>query len=151
MNKAVPVRPVPPRQRLEDGAVPVRLGVARWSLVAACRLFAGGVAFQVFCVGMVLLAGQGAWLEVHRSAGSALGLLVFLALASAFAARLPRRLLAAAAGLFLLYGLQFAFVGAPGGSFVRAFHAVNAVALFWLATYLGRKVSELARGRDVPL
>ena len=112
------------------------VNVARWSLVIAGWLYAVGVVLQVFCIGMVFLAGQGQWLEVHRTIGHSVGLPAIVALLSAVVARLPRQLLLAALGLVLLHGLQYAFVGAANGSFLRAFHAVDAVLLFWLATYL---------------
>lgn len=73
---------------------------------------------------MVFLAGQGAWLELHRALGHSLGFPAIAAPLAGFFGRLPRPLLALSLGLFVLHGLQYAFV--ESGSFVRAFHAVNA-------------------------
>ena len=121
------------------------VSAARWAVVASSWLYAGGVVLQVFCIGMVLLAGQGAWLETHRLVGHWIGLAAILALVNGLAARLPWPYLALAGGLVVLHGLQYAFIGAAGGSFVRAFHAANAVILFWLAVHLGQRVSGLLR------
>lgn len=118
-------------------------GAARWLFVAVCWLYAAGVAAQVYAIGMVFLAGQGGWLEVHRTTGHALGLFAIVAPLAGLLGRLPRPLLAAAFGLFVLHGLQYAFV--ESGGLVRAFHAVNAVLLFWLAASLGQRVLALIR------
>ncbi len=121
--------------------------VARWSFVTACWLYAVGVTLQVFCIGMVFLAGQGGWLGLHRTVGHSIGFFAILALLSGLFARLPWRLLMGALGLFLLHGLQYAFLEASGGSFVRAFHAVDAVLLFWLAMSLAQQARRvLGRG-----
>ena len=113
------------------------VSAARWLLVAVCWLYAVGVAAQVFAVGMVFLAGQGGWLEVHRTTGHALGLFAIAAPLAGLFGRVPRPLLAASFGLFVLHGLQYALI--ESGTFVRAFHAVNAVLLFWLAVSLGHR------------
>lgn len=110
------------------------ISAARRSLIAVCWLYALGVVVRVFAVGMVFLAGQGGWLEIHRATGHALGLFAIAALLAGLFGRLPRPLLAAAFGLFVLHGLQYAFVESSG--FVQAFHAVNAVVIFWLTTSL---------------
>lgn len=114
------------------------VSLARWVLIASCWLYAGGVVLQVFAVGMVFLSGQGGWLETHRMVGHGLGLVAVAAPLAGFFGRLPRSMLVASFGLFVLHGLQYAFI--ESGTFVRAFHAVNAVLLFWLAVYLGQVV-----------
>ena len=120
------------------------VGAARWAFVAACWLYAAGVVLQVFCIGMVFLAGQGQYLEVHRAVGHGVGTFAILALLGGLFSKLPRKLLMGAFGLVLLHGLQYAFIGA-GGSFVRAFHAVNAVLLFWLAASLAQQARRVLR------
>lgn len=92
---------------------------------------------------MVLLVGQGGWLEVHRAIGHALGLFAIVTPLVGLLGRLPRSLLVAAFGLFVLHGLQYAFI--ESSSFVRALHAVNAVTLFWLATFLAQRTLKLPR------
>lgn len=94
-------------------------GAARWLFVAVCWLYAAGVAAQVFAIGMVLLAGQGTWLELHRALGHGLGLLAIAAPLAGLFGRVQRLLLVGSLGLFVLHGLQYAFI--ESGSFVRAF------------------------------
>lgn len=123
------------------------VSVILWLFVIACWFYAVGVVSQVFFIGMVFLVGQGQWLETHRAIGHSIGLLAILASLSALVARLPWSLLIAALALVLLHGLQYAFIEATGSSFLRAFHAVGAVLLFWLAAYLGQGGVEFLKRR----
>jgi len=62
--------------------------------------------------------------------------------------RLPGRLLALTGLLFLLFGMQYVFIETAadmGVLFLRAFHAVNALALFWLANHLTGRAWRLLR------
>lgn len=127
---------------------PAYVQAARWAFVALCWLYAAGVAAQLFGVGMVFLAGQGAWLEVHRTVGHLIGFATPLALVSAFVARLPWPLLALTFGLIVLHGLQYTFI--ESGGVVRALHALNALVLFGLAAYLGGRVFGLLREVEEP-
>ena len=119
------------------------ISAARWLLISVCWLYAAGVVVQVFAIGMVFLAGQGGWLEVHRATGHALGLFALAAPLAGLFGRVPRPLLVASFGLFVLHGLQYAFV--ESGSFVRALHAVNAMLLFWLTTSLAQRTLKVLR------
>lgn len=112
--------------------------VARRAFSVLAGLYALGVAAQVFAVGMVLLGGQGLWLEHHRTLGHALGVLVIALPVTGLVGRLPRFALLGAALLFVLHGLQYTFVYSGEAAFVRALHALNALALFWLASTLAR-------------
>ena len=119
---------------------------ARWFYIATVWLFALGVAVQVFAIGMVLLGGQGQWLEHHQTLGLAMSLLPLLTLLSTPFAKLPRTLVLGAAALFLLYIVQYLLVVVPTPtSVLRAFHAVNAPVLFYLAILLGQRTLALLK------
>jgi hypothetical protein len=107
---------------------------ARWTFVALAWLCVAGVVLQLFSIGMVFLAGQGLWLEHHRLIGQLTGIAVLLLPVVALAGRMGRPLLVASIALSVLFVLQYAFIEAAGGSILRALHAVNALAIFWLAT-----------------
>ncbi len=47
---------------------PTYVTAARWTFLASSWLYAGGVALQVFCIGMVFLAGQGRGCGCRRTA-----------------------------------------------------------------------------------
>jgi hypothetical protein len=108
--------------------------VAHWIFVALAWLFVAGVVIQLFSIGMIFLAGQGVWLEHHRIIGHSVGLFVLALPIVALVGRMSRRVLLASLALLILYILQYAFAAAAGGSILRAFHAVNALAIFWTAT-----------------
>lgn len=126
--------------------------LARGAFAVLAGLYAAGVAAQVFAVGMVLLGGQGLWLEHHRTLGHALGALVVALPVVGLLGRLPRAALLGAALLFVLHGLQYTFVYSGEAAFVRALHALNALALFWLARSLARPArwGGLLRPRGAP-
>ncbi len=109
------------------------ISVANWIYIVLAWLYSSALVLQLFAIGMVFLAGQGEWLAYHRTIGHSIGLLALALPLAALIGRLPRRVLLAALGLLVLYGLQFIFIRTGGGSMVRALHAVNAIALFWLA------------------
>ena len=120
--------------------------IARWFYLITTWLFAAGVTAQVFAIGMVLLGGQGQWLEHHQTLGLAMSLLPLLTLLSTPFAKLPRTLVLGAGALFLLYIAQYLLVVVPAPtSAVRAFHAVNAPIMFYLAGFLGYRVLTLLR------
>ena len=119
---------------------------ARWFYIATVWLFSLGVAVQVFAIGMVLLGGRGQWLEHHQTLGLAMSLLPLLTLLSTPFAKLPRTLVLGAAALFLLYIVQYLLVVVPTPtSVLRAFHAVNAPVLFYLAILLGQRTLALLK------
>lgn len=115
--------------------------VARKVTTALCYLFAVGVALQVFTIGMVFLGGQVRYLEVHRTVGMWLGVVAILTIVGSLVARTSWRVALSAFVLLTLYVLQYTLIDARNGPFVRAFHAVNALLLFWLALDLGRQLT----------
>lgn len=90
----------------------------------------------------VFLAGLGALVDpkffaLHKAFGDWFGLLLVPMFVVALAGRFPRGVVLATLGAFLLYWLQYVFfrLGATV-AFVRAFHVVNALAIFWTVTTL---------------
>ncbi len=107
---------------------------ARWLYLVLAWLCILCVVGQLFSIGMVFLAGQGNWLETHRTIGHIVGYFALgLPIVSAIG-RISKRTFWAGLALVLLIGLQYFFAGAEGGSMLRALHAVNALLIFWIAT-----------------
>jgi hypothetical protein len=123
---------------------PVQVRIAQ-GFVLCAWLYTAGIVAQFFAIGMVVLAGHGTWLLYHIEIGHYIGLFVVLAPILAWLARLPRFLILASVGLFILHGLQYFFAGAESGSMLRALHAVNALAIFVTVSYLGRRGLEILR------
>lgn len=120
---------------------------ARRVYLAAVALFAAAVAMQVFFAGLAVLVNPQYW-PLHRIAGHIVGTLTIVAVIAALAGRLPGRLIALSGLLFLLFGMQYVFIETAadlGLLGLRAFHAVNALALFWLATHLTGRAWRLLR------
>ena len=103
----------------------------------SCAMFAG-VAVQVFLAGFAIFGGSN--FEVHVGFGYLLGLIVFVQVIAALAARAPRRLLAITGLLVLLTNLQpvFIAVGKPpdGVAALGALHPVNAMFIFAIASFV---------------
>jgi hypothetical protein len=99
---------------------------------------------------MVVLAGQGIWLAHHVAIGHLIGIVTLALPILVLMARLPRPIFFVAIGLVLLYVLQYAFVNADGGSYWRAFHAVNAPLLFVSTLYLGWRTYTFTRRSSRP-
>ena len=116
----------------------VRIARSAYALLA--WLFVGGVVLQVFLAGLALLVDP-VRIEEHRALGYLVLMIPYGLLAAGLFARLPRRLLGLTA---LLVGLSlihtgFVYVPADGDvGFLRAFHPVNALLLFWLSLRLAR-------------
>ena len=120
--------------------------LARWVYLVTVWLFALGTVVQVFAIGMVVLGGQGQWLEHHQTIGIGMGLLPVFTLLSTLFAKLSRTFVLGSAALLLLYAAQYVLVEVPAPtSVLRAFHAVNAPVLFYLAILLGQKTLVLLR------
>lgn len=116
---------------------------------ACAALLAMGVVAQVFLAGATLLAGGGFdYLDVHRSLAHLIELAAIVLMVAGLFTRLPWRVQGLGLLFFLLMFLQYVFlyvmpaVGLPA---LRALHAVNALAMFWLAVYLTRRAWQLAR------
>lgn len=108
---------------------------ARIALAALCWLFAAGVLAQVYLAGLAVFGDPLRWPD-HVALGHLLGpLAVAVAIAAPFAG-LPRRVLAAAVALPVLFGFQYLFAGIGRGP-VAALHATNALVLFAVALAIG--------------
>jgi hypothetical protein len=126
--------------------------LARGAYALCAGLFAACIILQVFFAGAGVLVAASYWIA-HRGFGQAIGWLTFAMLGIGLAARLPWRMHALNVLLALLFMLQYVFlwvlgpaVGVPA---LRALHPVNALALFWLAVYLGQQGWRLLRGSRV--
>jgi hypothetical protein len=117
-------------------------------LYALCAtLLVIGIGLQVFFAGATMLV-NGMYLEMHRIfahviEGMILGLVVIGLLA-----RLPWRVQVWGLLAFVLMSLQYVFLYAMptlGLTTLRGLHAVNALAMFWLALYLTQRTWQLAR------
>jgi len=105
-------------------------------------LFAVGVVVQVFLAGMSVFDPPGRWAD-HVSIGQQIGTLTILLVIFAIVGRLSKLTIGMSVAIFFLYGLQFAFANADAGA-VAAFHAVNALALFWLTIQVAQQARPLA-------
>lgn len=117
-------------------SVLVRFGRVVYLLATA--LFAAFVVLQVFLAGLTLLVNSSA-LETHRAFGHlALSIPLFL-VPLGFLGRVPWRVTGLNLLLLVLGISQYVWLDLPaaaGFPALRALHAVNALALFWLAAYL---------------
>jgi hypothetical protein len=107
----------------------------------AARLVAAGIAAQVFLAGLNVFLRPVYW-GLHINLGHAVGGVVMLMLVLALAGRLAARVRWGSALMLLLFGLQYnarALAGLVGVPELSALHAVNALALFWLALALARR------------
>lgn len=97
-------------------------------------LFIAMLALQVFFSGLGVLVSPGyfAW---HMQLGHFFSLPIFGLFILSILGRSGWRSVGLSVALFFLYGLQYAFVEGTEGP-IRAFHALNALALFWLAVQL---------------
>ncbi|THF67732.1 hypothetical protein E7T06_19735 [Deinococcus sp. Arct2-2] len=120
---------------------------ARWTYLVLCSLLVLCILAQVFLAGMGALVSP-SFYGLHKTFGDWFGLLILPMAIAAFVGRLPRSITLATVGLFGLYALQYVFfeLGATA-SFLRAFHVVNALVIFWSATRLAQAVWHLLRAR----
>lgn len=112
-------------------------------------IFALCIVLQVFFAGAAVFVAPGFWVA-HRGFGQTIQWLTLVLLAIGLLGRLPRTmqwLNLALIGLFVLqylFLLVFPQLGVPA---VRALHAVNALALFWLSVYLWQRSWPLLRSQ----
>ncbi|HEY0738953.1 MAG TPA: DUF6220 domain-containing protein [Herpetosiphonaceae bacterium] len=122
--------------------------VSRIIYLLLAGLFAGGIAIQVFLAGAGVLVNP-SYFVMHTTFGHILELFPLLLLIVGLVARLPWRLLGLTALLFVLFMLQYFFLygvaSVTGLVVLRAFHAVNALAMFWAALYLFGSTRKLLR------
>ena len=77
--------------------------------------------------------------------GHGVGTFAILALLGGLFAKLPRKLLMGGFPAWSCCTACSTPLSGAGGSFVRAFHAVNAVLLFWLAASLAQQARQVLR------
>lgn len=118
--------------------------------IALAALFALGTVTLVFLAGLGVLVDPSRF-AVHPSFAHFIELLPLLMVFAALLARLPRKLLGLTVLLLLLFGAQYAFLYLMpmlGLTPLRALHAVNALAMFWLALWLLQAAWRQLRGRQ---
>jgi hypothetical protein len=127
----------PAPQRIAKSMSPVVRGARALSFILAALLVLSLIV-QVFLAGAGALVSPGYW-PIHRGFAHAIELLPLLFLVVGLFGRLPLRLHGLNLLVFLLVALQYVFLYAMPGlglPLLRALHAVNALVLFWTATYL---------------
>ena len=100
-------------------------------------LVAGGMILQFYLAGAALFGVT--TFEPHRALGEGLALAILLLLVSALIARPGRRVVGMVAALTALAVVQILLPSLRSGlPWVAALHALNAVALLWLAVSIAR-------------
>lgn len=108
-----------------------------------CAALLACVLGQVFLAGLGVLVNP-SYFALHTTFGHVFGPLILLMLVCALLGRLPRAMTLATLGLLLLYGLQYLFLGlGTSVPFLRAFHVVNALVIFWSAARLAQGMGSL--------
>jgi hypothetical protein len=132
--------------RTEPRPVGALARVARGIYLLCAGLFVVAVVVQVFLAGAGALVQSSYWVG-HRTLGGTMPLLIIAMLVVGLFGRLPWRLHALNTLAFVLFALQYIFLGAlPSvAPILRALHAVNALAIFALAMYLTRRAWQLTR------
>lgn len=114
-------------------------------VVAAC--FVGAIALQVFLAGAGMLVHP-RYVGLHTTIGHVIQFFPLGLILLGLGGRLPWRLLGLTGLSFVLFVLQYIFlwvVPSFGVPILRALHAVNALALFWITLHLTQQVWRLAR------
>ncbi len=108
---------------------------------------------QVFLAGAGVLVDPRYW-AMHTVWGHSIQVFPIFLLLVGLIARLPWRMLLLTALVFVLFMLQYLFLwvlpGAVGIKALRALHAVNALAFFWIALYLAQRSWRLLRAPQRP-
>ncbi|RIK35961.1 MAG: hypothetical protein DCC57_22870 [Chloroflexi bacterium] len=137
----------------QSEAVP---GVAGWvralrAVYLVCAaLLTVGVIGQVFFAGAALLV-NGRYLEMHRVLAHLIELLAMLTVVAGLLTRLSWRIQTLGLLFLLLMFAQYAFLYAMpalGLPALRALHAVNALAMFWVALRLGQRTWQQLYGGE---
>ena len=116
---------------------------ARLAFTAMAWLFVACLIVQLFLVGLDLFEVIGADSRVHREFAYVYGWIAPLLVLLAAAARMPRGRQLVAILLLVLFAMQTYLPSlAERASLVAAFHAVNALAVFWVALHLARHATD---------
>jgi mercuric ion transport protein len=127
--------------------IPRAVWLARVGYAICTWLFVGCIITQVFLAGSAALISADYW-AWHRAFPQIMRLFPIAMLLIGLASRLPRRMLALTALALGLFVMQYIFIwvfGSIGLGGLRGLHAVNALALFWLALRLGQRSWGLLR------
>lgn len=127
--------------------VPPIVQAGRIAYTICATLFGMCVVLQVFFAGAGALVHPDYW-QLHGAFGMAIGLLALIMVIVALAARLPWRMVGLNVLLVFLFVMQIMFlwvIPRLGLPVLRALHAVNALAFFWIALYLGQRAWQLIR------
>lgn len=123
-------------------------GLGRVIYLLGTILLAGSIALQVFFAGAGVLVDPGYW-AMHRAFGETIISLGLVLLLIGIVAWLPWRMQALNMALVVLLPMQFVFLWTLGQALgvpaLRALHAMNALALFWLTVHLARGTGRLLR------
>jgi hypothetical protein len=111
--------------------------IVRIAFAGVAWLFLACVIAQVFLAGVAVF-GDGDF-ATHREFGYLFGLLTLVLVILAIAGRMGRRWIGASALLLVLFALQSVFVLLrTSAATLAALHAVNALAIFWVAQGVAR-------------
>jgi len=123
----------------------LRLFYVAWLGIIAAALV---VQFYLAGYGVFAFAGLPPF-DAHRGLGDLIGIAILLALIAAFAARVPWRLTAITAALFVLMVIQasLAFASIQG---IAALHVVNGVLIFVITLYLVWEARRVLWPSEVP-
>jgi mercuric ion transport protein len=104
-------------------------------------LFIACLLIQVFLAGMAVFMSR-SWWTMHIMFAHIIGVLTLILLAAVFLGRFPRKvweLTVLIAFLLLMQGITIHLSRIPNLSLTAAFHPVNALLMFWVATATGWK------------
>lgn len=124
---------------------PLRAGPPLALTLAA--LSAGAIAVQVFLAGLNVFLGP-RWWGWHIAFGHGVGVLLIAQAAAAWLTRMPARSRWLSLGMLALFGLQYnvrALASLLQAPYLIPLHAVNALALFWIAMTLAGWARQVRR------
>jgi hypothetical protein len=114
-------------------------------------LSAGGIAVQVFLAGLNVFLGP-LWWGTHIAFGHAVGVVMIVQAVTAWLTRLPARSRWLSLGMLALFALQYnvrVLAGLLHAPYLIPLHAVNALALFWIAVTLAGWARQALRVSEV--
>ncbi len=115
---------------------------ARWTYVGVLYIFLASIVVQVFLAGAGALVGP-QWWASHETMGHMIDLIVVTIFIVGLFGRLPGYMHGLNVLVWVLYAMQYVFLhviaDVTGVPVLRALHAANALALFWLGLFLLRK------------
>lgn len=129
----------------------------RMIFLSGIWLFIACLLIQVFLAGMAVFMSR-SWWAMHTMFAHIIGVLTLILLAVVFLGRFPKKvwkLTVLIVFLLLMQGMTIHLSHIPNLSLTAAFHPVNALLLFWVATATGWKTwrivtSQTSAGQDHP-